>query len=137
MDRELKFKTFLAEQKVNYSAVVLTDDSKEILLSKVTPLHPDVIAHHMTINLGELSPENKKFIGKEVKLRVINSASDDKVQAVGVEQIGEQPKSKNSFPHITISVNREAKGTPYMSNKLTNPVSIEPFELTGIVQEVT
>jgi hypothetical protein len=123
--------------RVSYSAIVLTDKSHDQLLNHFHAIHPEVFAHHMTIKMGPLEGEDRSEIGKTVKLRVISKASDDKVQAVGVQQMG-GPKSQNKIPHITISVNRENGGKPFLSNKLTNWERIDNvIDLEGIVTEVT
>lgn len=52
------------EKRVLYSAVVLDEKSRTKLLERVGALIPknyEVIAHHMTIKLGELHPEQKKI----------------------------------------------------------------------------
>ena len=135
----MKFKQFMeASSKVSYSGVVLTEESHSNLINKITPKHQEVIAHHMTIKLGQLDGKDRQSIGQKVKLKVVSYASDEKVDAVGVEQIGNQPKSHNETPHITISVNRSAGGKPFHSNKLTNWELIgNAFEVEGIITEIT
>ncbi len=122
---------------VKYSAVVLTNKSRDVLLKKIKPVHNDVIAHHMTIKMGELKENDREFLGREVVLEVTAHAIDDKVQAVMVAQVSPQPTSKNKIPHITISVNRANKGKPVMSNDLSNWMVIEPFEISGVISEIS
>lgn len=121
-------------KKVNYSAVVLDDKSRELLIKVFNANIPndyEVIAHHMTIKMGAL--DNREDIGKEVKLTVTDYAIDDKVFAVGVKGY----PSNNPKPHITIGVNRKNGGKPFMSNNLTGWIPIGfSFELTGKVSEV-
>lgn len=122
--------------KVAYSAVVLDDSSRFRLkerFKKFIPEDFEVIANHMTINMGEIDPEYEKFLGMPVRLTVEDIAMDDKVVAVGVSGFG----SKNPKPHITLAVNRMAGGKPMMSNNLTNWEKIQrPLTLTGKVTEV-
>jgi hypothetical protein len=108
------------------------------IINHIKPIHPEVIAHHMTIKLGPLDGADRNFIGQKVKLKVVSYASDDKVDAVGVEQIGNQPESHNKIPHITLSVNRSSGGKPFHSNKLTKWEPLDnTIELDGIISEVT
>lgn len=124
------------KRKISYSAVVLDDKSRNKLINYFKPIIPDdyeIIAHHMTINLGEIDPEFEKFLGFTVDLNVREIAFDDKVIAVSVDGF----PSKNKKPHITIAVNRKRGGKPYMSNKLTNwkPITFG-LSLKGKVTEV-
>lgn len=122
-----------------YSAVVLTKESQERLVKRfvhLIPKHWEIIAHHVTINMGPLEkgPVASERLGEAVDLTVKSFAANDKVMAVGVDL---EVPSKNPKPHITIAVNREAGGKPVMSNKLKawEPI-LDPFELTGFIQEV-
>lgn len=121
---------------VSYSAVVLDEKSRSRLLERFQKNIPEgweVIAHHMTINLGEIDPEFERFLGMPVRLSVDDIAMDDKVIAVGVSGFG----SKNIKPHITLAVNRANGGKPMMSNKLTDWEKLRrPLLITGKVTEV-
>lgn len=122
--------------KVIYSAVVLDDESRTKLLNQLGSIVPkgwDIIAHHMTINLGEIKPEYKEYIGDSVELHVDDIGFNEKVIAVGVSGF----YSNNSKPHVTLAVNRKKGGKPVMSNDLTNWNDI-PFDITlsGTVMEV-
>lgn len=134
-------KRFGGKRKTNkmYTALVLDKQSKKKLLEKLTGRVPsdwEVIAHHMTINMGPITkgPANPDLLGTLGKLSVVSLASDEKVMAVGVRS---DVPSKNDKPHVTIAVNRAAGGKPFLSNKLTEwePL-MEPFELTGVIQQV-
>lgn len=123
--------------RVAYSAVVLDEKSREKLLSRFKDLIPEdweIIAHHMTINLGEIDPEFQKFLGyKNVGLWVNEIGIDDKVIAVGVSGFS----SKNQKPHITLAVNRKDGGKPMMSNNIKNWKGLKrPFIVSGDVKEV-
>ncbi len=121
---------------VAYSAVVLDDKSRERLIERFKSVIPDdweIIAHHMTINLGEIDPNFEKYLEMPVRLNVEEFAMDDKVAAVGVSGF----ESKNAKPHITLAVNRKAGGKPVMSNNLTNWERLKrPLLVTGKVTEV-
>lgn len=121
---------------VAYSAVVLDDKSRERLIERFKSAIPDdweIIAHHMTINLGEIDPNFEKYLEMPVRLNVEEFAMDDKVAAVGVSGF----ESKNAKPHITLAVNRKAGGKPVMSNNLSNWERLKrPLLVTGKVTEV-
>lgn len=123
-------------KKVSYSAVVLDDKSRSKLLNHLESNIPkdfEVIAHHMTINFGELSPELKEHIGEKVNLVVKTIGFSDMAMAVGVTGF----PSSNKKPHITIAVNRKEGGKPFMSNQISNWMPMQfAINLTGTVQEV-
>lgn len=93
------------------------------------------IAHHMTIQLGEL-PETLRheMLGEQVNLQVVSLGMDDKVMAIGVDGYW----SKNKTPHVTLAVNRANGGKPVMSNhistELWKPYKINAL-LSGVVEE--
>jgi len=122
-----------------YTAIVLDKQSRQKLVQHFAQYIPggyEILADHMTINMGNISkgPLDKNALGMEVEVIVVSVAADEKVIAVGVETI---VPSKNSNKHITLAVNREAGGKPFMSNKLTTWDQLpEHFELTGTILEV-
>ena len=127
-------------KNVSYSAVVLDDKSRAKLLKVFTPMIPEgweIKAHHMTIKMGALAENSKEKQdmkdGKEITLNVVDYAIDDKVMAVGVE--GYQTANKKA--HVTIAVNRQNGGKPFMSNNLVDwkPLGF-PLSLTGIITEI-
>lgn len=121
--------------KISYSAVVLDEKSRELLIDKFKSLVPDdwnIICHHMTINLGELDTNMKEYSGKEVKLVVNSFGFNNLVMAFGVVGF----YSKNKKPHITFAVNRKDGGKPYMSNNIDNWSSIDEIIVNGKVEEV-
>ncbi len=121
---------------VSYSAVVLDDRSRQRLIERFRSLIPEdyeIVAHHMTIKLGELESEQTKYIGMPVRLSVNDIGMDDKVVAVGVTGF----ESSNVKPHITLAVNRKAGGKPVMSNYLTDWKPLKrPLLVTGKVMEI-
>ena len=122
--------------RITYSCVVLDDKSRSMLLEHLSnniPNNFEIIAHHMTINMGELEPEMKHMISDKVTLKVTKIGISELALAVAVEGF----PSKNDIPHITVAVNRKDGGKPFDSNKITNwqPVQFA-LELTGIVTEV-
>lgn len=108
--------------KVSYSAVVLTGESRNKLLSMFKDRVPEgweIVAHHMTVNLGELPADLKPSIGLPVEIKVVGYFTNDKVAALMVLPPQEmQSFVKNKHPHITLAVNRAAGGKPVMSNQM-------------------
>ena len=124
------------KKSISYSAIVLDDKSRKLLLSKFKqlgiPKDWEPSAHHMTIKMGEL--EDKSFIDKKIKLKVMSFGIDDKVAAVGVQSPIE-PEDRKA--HITLALNRQAGGTPKISKELERwrPLG-RPFYITGRLQQV-
>jgi hypothetical protein len=46
-------------------------------------------------------------------------------------------KTKNETPHITVAVDRYSGGKPALANQITEWSIIYPFEVEGILQEIT
>ena len=123
-----------------YSAVVLDEKSHDKLANWATEKFWiiksegwEVVAHHMTIKMGELPSYPKDDLDSTQALEVTGYAYNDKVIAVRVSGYF----TTNEVPHVTIAVNRSKGGKPVMSNKLTNwqPL-VKPISLRGTVKEV-
>ena len=116
--------------------MVLDKDARFRLVERYKRFIPqnfEILAHHMTINMGEIDPEYVKYLGMSVNLTVEEIAMDDKVVAVGVSGF----YSKNPKPHITLAVNTFEGGKPKMSNNLTNWEKVKrPLTISGKVTEV-
>lgn len=128
----LDSKDMYKQSDVLYSAVVLDTASRTFLLDFVEDLIPEgwkVIAHHMTIKLGEL--KDKSDIGQEVTLTVTDIGLSDMAMAVKVTGY----VSNNEIPHITIAVNPDG-GKPVMSNQITNWRPVKKVMLNGVVTEI-
>jgi hypothetical protein len=123
--------------KIAYSAIVLDEKSRSKLLAHLANNIPkgwEVIAHHMTINMGEIKPEYEKYLGMTVDLLVRTVGYSKMAMAVGVETT---VPTKNEIPHITIAVNRKEGGKPFMSNQIKNWKTIAfSLDLQGKVEEV-
>ena len=121
---------------VSYSAVVLDEASKQKLIKVFKPMIPEgweILAHHMTLNMGAIDPKYAQDLGKEFELTVIDYGIDKLVMAVGVKGY----PTNNKKAHITLAVNRQDGGKPMMSNNLTDwrPIQFS-ITLTGKVTEV-
>ena len=94
------------------------------LLNRFPPKHKKVFGHHSTI---EFEPKNLEGleIGKEQEIKIIGRAYDE----FGDDLLVENPKSKNKYPHITLS--REENAPPLYSKilfeKAINSYTMEYF----------
>lgn len=119
------------EQKLRkgYNGYLLTERGREHLLAHIDPMHPDVIAHHVTHEFGvyeSLPPETRS-------VRVTAVASNDRVQAAIVKVNGTTQRGDGSFYHITVSIDRSKGAKPVDSNDLIrdsrNWTAVEPFDV--------
>ena len=121
---------------IAYSGVVLDDRSRHRLIQKFKDIIPnefEIVAHHMTINQGEINPDYMKNLGMTVRLFINDVAMNDKVIALGVSGF----YSENIKPHITLAINTNEGGKPMMSKDLTDWNNLKrPFLVTGRVSEV-
>lgn len=98
-------------------------DNSSLLKSMFPPIYPNVYYHHSTI---EFRPKNldEMELGKKIKLPIIGRITTNDVDALLVDN----PKSKNKYPHITLST---AEGvSPVKSNEAfeQHPDKIEMFK---------
>lgn len=119
-----------------YSAVVLDKASQDKLLSyfgSIIPVGWKKYGHHQTIKMGELDPNQKQDLGKEVELQVVGIGRSDMAIAAQVKGY----PTTNKIPHITLAINIEDGAKPVMSNFITNwqPISLS-LSLKGIVTEI-
>lgn len=121
-----------------YTGIILTDESRAHLLKQVGAHIPDgwdVIAHHLTLNMGGIEDgfADPRFLNTKADIIVTGYAINDLVFAVRCFTIFQ---SVNKVPHITVAVNRAAGGKPVMSNNLTDWREIEnPLALQGFIKE--
>ena len=100
-----------------YTALVLDEFSRELLLSKFTLIKDqEPLAHHMTVCMGSSIDKYPGLLGQSFDLQVITVAQSLQVVAVGVKT---DCPSSNARKHITVCVNRALGGKPVMSNNLT------------------
>jgi hypothetical protein len=133
-----------------YTAIVLSPESQAVLLEAVRDkifqdegeildqTHSEIIAHHCTLKMGENDiKQTWAPVGTITSFDAVSLAYDEKVVAVGVK-LPPTINTKNEQPHITIAVNREKGGKPFLSNKLdwseAEPIDIEEH-LVGTVEE--
>jgi hypothetical protein len=97
------------KKNVRFTALFVQDI--EGLLKRFPPKHKKVFGQHSTI---EYQPKNLAGIeiGKEQQIKIIGRAFDE----FGDDLLVENPKSKNKYPHITLS--RGEGAVPLYSNIL-------------------
>lgn len=99
---------------VEYTALFV--DSPEKLLKMFLPKHKKIYGHHSTI-WYKPTDFNDLEIGKKVVLKIIGRAFNNRGDVVLVENF----KSKNKYPHITISCDENVP--PVYSNELLEEAS--------------
>lgn len=128
--------------KIRYSGVVLDDDSQGEAVAITRqyieiPENWEIIAHHMTINLGGLPDEKKSLIGTRVVVPIDGIGKSDLAIALRVANGFAANLSTNSIPHITIAVNRGEGGKPFHSNLIQEWENTDLFALVGFVEEIS
>lgn len=111
-----------------YTAIVLTDSSRDQLLEKMINFLPsnwEIVCHHHTINLGGVSEKHKHLLGKKSTLIVKEIGFSDK--AVAVSAFCDEIKSENKIPHITLAINPTTGGKPKDSNEIKDWFSLKGF----------
>ena len=111
-----------------YTALFIKDVSS--LLGKFPPRHTKIYGHHSTIEYEPLSLDDVT-VGAESRIRIIGRAQDEKGDALLVEN----RKSKNKYPHITVSC---AVGTSsvYSNELIENAVASNSVEYFDVPVEV-
>lgn len=97
------------DRVIKYTALFVKD--KEALLKRFPPIHKNVFADHSTIEFNPGSLDGIE-VGKESMLKIIGRAHDE----FGDDLLVENTKSKNLFPHITLS--RPDNAPPFYSKEL-------------------
>lgn len=129
---------FLKEKtmKPSYTAIVLDPESQKKLLAMISTEGWELpVAHHMTINMGEVEkgPIGRNYIGQKVIVNVISLAKSESAMAVGVNT---EIPSSNRIKHITVALNPSLGGKAKDSNNLDNWIPIPNFKLSGEIREV-
>ncbi|MBP6912213.1 MAG: hypothetical protein KBB88_03380 [Candidatus Pacebacteria bacterium] len=99
------------------------------LLKRFPPKHTKIFGHHSTI---EFEPKNIDGleIGKDITIKIIGRAWDE----YGDDLLVENPKSINTYPHITLS--RTDNAPPLYSqilfSKQTSENHMEYFESESV-----
>lgn len=94
---------------IKFTALFVQD--VQDLLNRFPPKHKKVFGQHSTIEYKPKSLDGLE-IGKERQIKIIGRAFDE----FGDDLLVENPKSKNKYPHITLSRGEDAP--PLYSNIL-------------------
>jgi hypothetical protein len=123
-----------------YLGLFLTEESQQLLLSKVPPKYPAAKAHHVTLRFR---PSTEHLVaaplGQECAIMVRTVASDGYCQAAAVEldqALIAQCAADDCIPHITISHVKTVKPVYALEMLLKTPGSEVlggEFQLTGVV----
>jgi hypothetical protein len=116
-----------------YTAYVLTNAARDLVLKSFPPRFPDVIAHHVTFQFG----------GKEVPppatIVVEGYCSDDSLEALVVSVNGTTTRPDGEIYHITLSLDRSQGRAPKDSKAVVaagwNPIE-QPFDVQVIPQKI-
>ena len=142
-----KFRFYNKGVKADYSAIVLDDKSKNLLLSTFIYPKPEYAdwnksADHMTICMGELPEHMKRYwLDEEVSLTVNEIGVSDKSIAVKVTGFFVISKRNDTvgrgsnFQHITLAFN-PIDGKPSDSNQIIDWKNTKHLKLRGVVKEV-
>lgn len=99
----------------NYSAYLLSDESKNLLLQRFIPKYPKIIAHHITVEHGI---PNDSAPPETASLKVVGYAdSGDGIEALVVSVDGTYDRPDGNIYHITWSLD-PTKYSPKDSNIL-------------------
>jgi len=109
-----------------YSAYVLTESARATLIERRPPLHPEVVAHHVTYQFPDQEPPPPIS-----SVRVVGYAGDHRIECVVVELEGSTTRPAGGVFHITLSLDRAQGAKPVHSNRLLKKTwePLEPFEL--------
>ncbi len=107
----------------------LEHKDRDALLGMVVPLYPDVIAHHVTLHMGEGE------LPTETEGHVVGYVDDGEgVQALVVSIGGTTARPDGGTYHITWSIDRGAGRKPVDSNKVLAERKRTPFAVTWPVK---
>ena len=98
---------------MSYSAYVLSQESREMLLHRFKPMFSEVIAHHVTYVFPDDQPPPP--IDKAL---IIGHSVNHRVECVVVEIDGVYERPRGGVYHITLSLDRAQGAKPKHSNQL-------------------
>eukprot|EP01103_Thecamoeba_quadrilineata_P006146 TRINITY_DN15871_c0_g1_i1.p1 TRINITY_DN15871_c0_g1~~TRINITY_DN15871_c0_g1_i1.p1 ORF type:complete len:416 (+),score=79.80 TRINITY_DN15871_c0_g1_i1:33-1280(+) len=113
------------QKKILFSGIKLTKSSHEELLEKFPPPTGwKPVAHHLTLNTGNLNVEKTRLtVGQEVEFRITHVSKNEKAMAVLAHPEDKFDINGPKLPHITIA--HSLIGHPKDSNflKIWEPVN--------------
>jgi hypothetical protein len=129
------FKMLMGKSTINYSGIILDGESHNRLIGLLHEHFQDIDdwvehSHHMTITLGPLPMKFRGLIGQDFNVTVTDIGHTKDVVAVKVDTSFDVYHT----PHITLATS--PSGKPDMSNMINNWVPTQPFNVTGILEEI-
>ena len=113
------------KKEIRFTALFVKDIQN--LLKRFPPKHGKVFGDHSTM---EFKPENLEGIevGKEDNIKIIGRAYDE----FGDDLLVENFKSKNKYPHITLSRSEDA---PHLYSKVLFETAIASYNIEYFTNE--
>lgn len=102
---------------MGYLAAKLTPEQRQAILNAVTPIHPDVICDHITLEYG-VSNKAAEDWDSTVTVQILSLYQTDKVQALTVAVNGSTTRKDMKTYHITLSIDRSQGAAPKDSNQI-------------------
>ncbi len=112
-----------------YLGYKLHPESRAALLRRLPPVHPDVVADHVTTD--QLGQRYTAFRPDDAHVEVIGHAVSPLVQAAVLRVNGKTHRDDGKPFHVTLSVNRAQGGRPQHSNDAVEAgyEPVEPFTI--------
>ena len=109
-----------------YSAYVIKEESRKLLLEHFPPKFSESIAHHVTYRFPD-----KTTPPKVDTVEVVGYAHDHKLECAVVEVDGTLDRPQGGYFHITLSLERSLGAKPVQSNHLLKGgwQKVKPFKL--------
>lgn len=116
-----------------YIGYLLSEKSRNELMRKFPPIHPDVIGEHVTHTFGGVN-EDTPLPEQPTTAQVIGGSENDKVQCLIVRIDGSVKRPDGKTFHITWSIDRSRGARPVDSNtciiengiyRIDKPIDIE------------
>lgn len=117
---------------IHYSAVVLTDKSKERIIKQFAKQIPDdynIVVDHMLINDGEIRPDLKKFLDMPIGLSINKLGICEGFVVLDVSGF----ESNLDKPYILLAKNNNSS---FNTNRIEWQKLKKPMYVSGIVKEV-
>lgn len=111
-----------------YTAYILDEDSRQLLLRTFQPKYGDVIAHHITHKFGATEAD---VPAPPQDVRVVGLHDNGAIQALAVEIDGERRQAtehEKRYFHITFSLDRAQGVSPKDSNVMLLKIAAEKGE---------
>lgn len=114
-----------------YSALKISEESRDFLLEYFPPKFPDVICHHVTVQFP-IKPDSVRTPMNVNEVKVVGHIVGDGVECFVIEVDGTIKRPDGKIFHVTHSIDRESGKKPHMSNELL--ASLPEKELTAGIE---